>query len=67
MITGQSIMGAYYKLNDKTVSLPDFIDTYIDMVKLEEYTRGFSKGVKFAEKLAPLMQERRENANQAHN
>lgn len=67
MITGQSIMDAYYKLNDKKVSLPDFIDTYIDKIKLEEYTKGYNAGMEFAERLAPLMQERRENADQAHN
>jgi hypothetical protein len=67
MITGQQIMDAYYKLNDKKTALPDFIDTFIDVVKLEEYTKGYNAGMEFAERLAPLMQERRENANQVNN
>ncbi len=58
MINGQTIMDAYYKLNKKEVSLPEFIDTFIDIVKLEEYTKGYNAGMEFAERLAPLMQER---------
>lgn len=63
MINGSTIMNAYYKLNNKTVSLPDFIDTFIDIVKLEEYTKGYNAGMEFAERLAPLMQERNIKCN----
>lgn len=65
-MTGQEII-ELHKTKYKHLPLSVIIDMEIDKIRLEEYTRGYNAGMEFAERLAPLMQERRENADQAHN